>query len=110
MSCATVINYDCETRIGETMTGHRYEFSPEIGDPVPTELEVHFHDRYDGKIDELDFTVGNLRLVQTGTIWEMQPLIIPTTIEPGKYSYHVRVTYDNGNIETLFTGSKTFTK
>lgn len=107
MSCARIIDFDCATRLGDSFVGHKYECIPGPGDPPVEDLVVEFFDRYQGKVDALDYTVANGRVVRTGDVWEMQTRVI-TGISPGVYTYKVRVTYQGGNKETIIQGTKTF--
>ncbi len=105
MNCATVINFECSTVVGNTFNGHRFEF--DSADVV--ELTVVFENKYGTKIPALEYTVANGKLLQPDPlVWEMKPFV--PDVDPGKYHYDVTVVYANGNVETIITGTKNFIK
>mgnify|MGYP003646470154 CR=1 FL=1 len=104
MSCKSIVDFSCETIIGESFFGFKYEFEPlEI-----TNLEVEFFDKYGNKIPALYYTIANGKLEKLGAdVWQMVPFV--PTVNPGLYTYHVRVIFANETEkQTIITGTKKF--
>jgi len=95
--------------LGETLVGHQYDFSYEVGEAVITDVVVYFYDSMGEKVDELDYTVANNRITKTADLFVMENLDTSTlTITPGVYRYKTVVTFDSGLVKTIFEGKKIF--
>jgi hypothetical protein len=106
MSCKTLVNYECVTKIGDTFVGSKYDFTFEIGEAVITDLRIEFSHPNFGVVPELVYTVGD-GITKVVNVYTMANK--PTVgLQPGVYRYKVIATYDNNNIETIIEGLKSF--
>lgn len=108
MGCLAVLNFACDSIVGDTFVGHRFTFL----ENTITDLKVLFFDNYGNKIPGLEYTIENGWMVRDELndplVWEMKSRI--PDVDPGVYHYKVRVIYDDGNEQTIIKGIKKFTK